>query len=84
MQAVTLLGPRSMDDIYEAALATLAPSLDRRDEFEAHFRSYFYGDAKPSIEGRRTTKPGSRTTAARARKKTNHPPGERRRTVLGA
>ncbi|RWH73660.1 VWA domain-containing protein [Mesorhizobium sp.] len=51
MQAVTLLGPRSMDDIYEAALATLAPSLDRRDEFEAHFRSYFYGDAKPSIEG---------------------------------
>ncbi|KUM26078.1 VWA containing CoxE family protein [Mesorhizobium loti] len=51
MQAVTLLGPRSMNDIREAALSTLAPSPDRRNEFEAHFRSYFYGDAKPSVEG---------------------------------
>ncbi|WP_246673303.1 VWA domain-containing protein [Mesorhizobium sp. B2-9-1] len=50
MQAVTLLGPRSMNDIREAALATLAPSPDRRGEFEAHFRAYFYGDAKPSIQ----------------------------------
>ncbi|TPO10169.1 VWA containing CoxE family protein, partial [Mesorhizobium sp. CU2] len=40
-----------MNDIREAALATLAPSPDRRSEFEAHFRAYFYGDAKPSIEG---------------------------------
>jgi len=52
MQAVTLLGPRSMNDIREAALATLAPPPDRRGEFEAHFRGYFYGDAKPSIEGK--------------------------------
>ncbi|NUS20912.1 MAG: VWA domain-containing protein [Mesorhizobium sp.] len=51
MQAVTLLGPRSMNDIREAALATLAPSPDRRGEFDAHFRGYFHGDAKPSIEG---------------------------------
>ncbi|WP_292248960.1 VWA domain-containing protein [Mesorhizobium sp.] len=51
MQAVTLLGPRSMNDIREAALATLAPSPDRRIEFDAHFRSHFYGDVKPSIEG---------------------------------
>ena len=51
MQAVTLLGPRSMNDIREAALATLAPTPDRRGEFEAHFRCYFYGDAKPSIDG---------------------------------
>ena len=51
MQAVTLLGPRSMNDIREAALATFAPPPDRRDEFEAHFRAYFHGDAKPSIEG---------------------------------
>ncbi|TIW41354.1 MAG: VWA containing CoxE family protein, partial [Mesorhizobium sp.] len=43
MQAVTLLGPRSMIEIHEAALATLAPPPDRRDEFEAHFQSYFYG-----------------------------------------
>jgi len=51
MQAVTLLGPRSVADLREAALATLAPSPDRRGEFEAHFRSHFYGDARPSIEG---------------------------------
>ncbi|TGS89766.1 VWA containing CoxE family protein, partial [bacterium M00.F.Ca.ET.177.01.1.1] len=40
-----------MNDIREAALATLAPPPDRRGEFEALFRSYFYGDARPSIEG---------------------------------
>nr|WP_292486118.1 VWA domain-containing protein [Mesorhizobium sp.] len=51
MQAVTLLGPRSMADIHEAALATLAPPPDRRDEFEAHFRSYFYGNTAAVVEG---------------------------------
>lgn len=44
MQAVALLGPRSMNDIREAALATLAPTPGRRGEFEALFRSYFHGD----------------------------------------
>ncbi|WP_367118874.1 VWA domain-containing protein [Mesorhizobium sp.] len=51
MQAVTLLGPRSMNDIHEAALATLAPPPDRRDEFEAHFQSYFYGNTPAVVEG---------------------------------
>jgi uncharacterized protein with von Willebrand factor type A (vWA) domain len=51
MQAVTLLGPRSMADIREAALATLAPPPDRRDEFEAHFQSHFYGNAAAVVEG---------------------------------
>nr|WP_245454988.1 VWA domain-containing protein [Mesorhizobium sp. M9A.F.Ca.ET.002.03.1.2] len=51
MQAVTLLGPRSMNDIHEAALATLAPPPDRRDEFEAHFQSYFYGSTAAVVEG---------------------------------
>ncbi|MFD1986452.1 VWA domain-containing protein [Mesorhizobium newzealandense] len=51
MQAVTLLGPRSMADIREAALATLAPPPDRRDEFEAHFQSHFYGNASAVVEG---------------------------------
>ncbi|WP_419697092.1 vWA domain-containing protein [Mesorhizobium muleiense] len=51
MQAVTLLGPRSMADIHEAALATLAPPPDRRDEFEAHFQSYFYGNTVAVVEG---------------------------------
>nr|WP_328824609.1 VWA domain-containing protein [Mesorhizobium neociceri] len=40
-----------MADIREAALATLAPSPDRRNEFEVHFRSHFYGDGQPSVEG---------------------------------
>lgn len=51
MQAVQLLGPGSMTDIREAALATLAPPPDRRDEFEAHFRSHFYGDGEALVEG---------------------------------
>ena len=51
MQAVTLLGPRSMADIREAALATLAPPPDRRDEFEAHFQSHFYGNTSAVVEG---------------------------------
>ncbi|RWM67988.1 MAG: VWA domain-containing protein [Mesorhizobium sp.] len=51
MQAVTLLGPRSMIDIHEAALATLAPPPDRRDEFEAHFRNHFYGNMAALVEG---------------------------------
>lgn len=57
MQAATLLGPRSMADIREAALATLAPTPDRRSEFEAHFRSHFYGDGQPSVEGEEDEKP---------------------------
>ncbi|MER9232065.1 VWA domain-containing protein [Mesorhizobium sp. M0622] len=51
MQAVTLLGPRSMSDIHEAALAMLAPPPDRRDEFEAYFQSHFYGSSAVLAEG---------------------------------
>jgi uncharacterized protein with von Willebrand factor type A (vWA) domain len=51
MEGVTLLGPRSIEDIREAALATLAPSPDRRDEFEALFRSHFFDDFVAPVEG---------------------------------
>lgn len=51
MQAVTLLGPRSMNDIHEAALAMLAPPPDRRGEFEALFRSWFHGEEAVVTEG---------------------------------
>jgi uncharacterized protein len=44
LESVILLGPRSMEDIHAAAYATLAPSPDRRDEFETLFRNYFFGD----------------------------------------
>lgn len=51
MQAVHLLGPKSMAHIREAALATLAPPPDRYDEFGAHFRSWFYGEEAVVSEG---------------------------------
>ncbi|MBW8639739.1 VWA domain-containing protein [Hoeflea sp. WL0058] len=44
MQAIALLGPRSVDHIREAALATLAPPPDRRDEFDALFRMWLHGE----------------------------------------
>jgi uncharacterized protein with von Willebrand factor type A (vWA) domain len=45
MRGVTLLGPRSMEDVRQAALATLAPPHDRIAEFDALFRTFFHGEA---------------------------------------
>lgn len=42
--AVGLLGPRSMEDIFRAAHATLAPPPERRADFEALFRLAFLGN----------------------------------------
>ncbi len=42
---VGLLGPRNMGDIHKAALATLAPPPERRDEFDALFRLLFLGQS---------------------------------------
>src|SRR5690625_461678 len=41
--AVGLLGPRSLEDVHRAAVATLAPPLERREEFDALFRLLFLG-----------------------------------------
>jgi hypothetical protein len=46
--AVGLLGPRRMGDIHAAALATLAPPPERREEFDALYRAHFLGQ---SVEG---------------------------------
>ena len=43
IEAVGLLGPRHMDDIYRASRAVLGPQPDRLDEFDALFRAFFYG-----------------------------------------
>lgn len=51
LEGVALLGPRSMDDIREAALATLAPQPDRRAEFETLFRAWFWGDVSAIAAG---------------------------------
>ncbi|MEM8948400.1 MAG: VWA domain-containing protein [Pseudomonadota bacterium] len=43
IEAVGLLGPRSMGDIYQASRALLGPQPDRLDEFDALFRVFFFG-----------------------------------------
>lgn len=50
LAAVGLLGPVSMRDIHRAAVPTLAPPPERRDEFDALFRRLFHGQtlAAPS------------------------------------
>lgn len=40
---VGLLGPRSIEDIHRAALATLGPPPERREDFDALFRLAFLG-----------------------------------------
>jgi uncharacterized protein with von Willebrand factor type A (vWA) domain len=46
LSAITLLGPGSMDHIRRAAIATLAPPINRMGAFETLFRAVFYGEAK--------------------------------------
>lgn len=46
LSAITLLGPGSMDHIRRAAIATLAPPVDRMGAFETLFRAIFYGEAQ--------------------------------------
>lgn len=45
---VGLLGPRSIRDVHRAAVATLAPRPERRDEFDALFRLVFLGQTLAS------------------------------------
>lgn len=51
IEAVGVLGPSSIEDIRQAALAMLAPGPDRRAEFDALFRAFFMGQtiAAPAI-----------------------------------
>lgn len=48
LSAITLLGPGSMEHIRRAAIATLAPPIDRMGAFETLFRAVFHGDAQPA------------------------------------
>jgi len=52
--AVGILGPRSIQDIYRAGLALLAPPIERRDEFDALFRLVFHGQ---TLAGAASTEP---------------------------
>jgi len=51
MQAIALLGPKSVDHIREAAYATLAPPPDRRGEFDMLFRMWLHGEEQVQQEG---------------------------------
>jgi uncharacterized protein with von Willebrand factor type A (vWA) domain len=44
LSAVALLGPRSIEDVRQAGLATLAPPPDRHGAYDAVFRAVFLGD----------------------------------------
>lgn len=44
LDAVRLLGPRTMDDIRRSALAALGIPPDRMDAFDALFHAWFWGD----------------------------------------
>ena len=50
LQAVGLLGPRSIHDVRRAAHATLAPPAERRAAFDLLFDVHFLGEAAPGIE----------------------------------
>jgi len=56
LSAIELLGPRSVQDIRQAGLATLAPPPERRATYDALFRIHFLGEvAPPQIEGEEET-----------------------------
>lgn len=43
IEAIGVLGPRGLEDVYQSALALYAISPERRDEFDAIFRAIFAG-----------------------------------------
>ena len=47
LQAVEVLGPRGIDDVRRAAVATLSPPRERSGEFDALFRAWFHGEFAP-------------------------------------
>ena len=47
LAAVELLGPRAIDDVRRAAVATLGPPREQAGEFDALFRAWFYGELAP-------------------------------------
>ena len=50
IEAVGILGPRTMQDIYQSALATLAPPIERREDFNALYRLVFLGHSLAGSE----------------------------------
>ncbi|MEO0327992.1 MAG: VWA domain-containing protein [Pseudomonadota bacterium] len=52
IEAIALLGPKSMNDIRASAIAMLAVPKDREPEFDVLFQSHFYGQTlAPTVAG---------------------------------
>jgi uncharacterized protein with von Willebrand factor type A (vWA) domain len=49
LRAIGLLGPRSIEDVRRAGLATLAPPPDRAAEFDALFDAFFRSEGTPAV-----------------------------------
>jgi uncharacterized protein with von Willebrand factor type A (vWA) domain len=49
LRAATLLGPRSIRDVYHAAVATFGPEPEQKAAFDKLFRTHFYGDAAEGL-----------------------------------
>ena len=47
IEAVDLLGPRGIDEVRRAAIATLGPPRERSGEFDALFQAWFHGELAP-------------------------------------
>ncbi len=49
LQAIELLGPRSIEDVRRAGVAMLSIPRDREEEYDALFRAFFLGMAVPGV-----------------------------------
>src|SRR5271165_3820194 len=49
LSAISLLGPRGLEDIRQAGLATLAPPRERHAAFDLVFRAHFLGEDAPAL-----------------------------------
>jgi uncharacterized protein with von Willebrand factor type A (vWA) domain len=49
LSAIVLLGPRDLEDVSRAGLATLAPPPERHAAYHALFNMHFLGEAAPDI-----------------------------------
>ncbi len=47
LEAIDLLGPRSVEDIRRAAVAMMSIPKEREEEFDALFRAFFLGMTVP-------------------------------------
>jgi uncharacterized protein with von Willebrand factor type A (vWA) domain len=57
LEGVSLLGPRDIEDIRRAGLATLAPPPERRAAYDMLFRIHFLGEDAPALSDAEAEQP---------------------------